>query len=713
MKQKNAITDKRVKLFSIKNKLIVAFTLFAVSILVILCIVSIYLASFFLMKNTENFLQDIVFSSSKILNERSNSIFGKLEAFSNMPAIQEDNISYKEKIKLFKNEIQMQKQRGWINFGICGKDGIMFYTDDKTQNVSQTDWFKSAIKGKYIITEPAMSPEVRTYISIAAIPMHDLQGKISGVICAYLLGDSLSNLISDIIVGETGTAYLISPSGIILGNRRPEILYKSIFTEIAGDEKSDFSIFLKNALLSEVSLVNVSKISNVQHISATSPMRYTGWTLLITAPSAEFISENVTNLINIFILIAFIQLAVAMISGFLLARHIVKPINRVILGLKNISQGEGDLTIKLPEDGADETSLLSSYFNKTIFKLKNSIQKVGQGSYGMEEVGSDLEINMLSVSEFVAEITNSIETLQDRFAEQEQSISATASAIEQIIKTLQSLNENIVRQAYIVEESSASFDKMTLSIGVVGGSIKETRESIMNLSAATNDGRSALTIANEISQKIAEASDSLIETGSVIQNIAGQTNLLAMNAAIEAAHAGESGKGFAVVAAEIRKLAEESSTHGKKISVTLKNVTEEIGKLASSASTAVEKFNFIQGYSGDVGTSIESVVHAMQEQEENGKAIWEMIKEINAMAGEVKNNSTEMLSGGKKIIDATSHLDKLTKILRENMNSIAEQVDLINAATKESLDIAAKNKKSIDELVQEVRKFKTEETEAL
>ncbi len=688
--------------------MITSFAVFAVSILTIVYIVAIYFASVSLLNNTEYFLKELVKSSSKVLDERSQALFGKLEAFSNLPLIQDDTVSYQEKIELFKNEIQMQKQRGWLSFGISGLDGMLYRTDNTVEKVASADWFQSARKGKYIITEPSQSATDRRYIFIVAIPMRDLQGKITGVINATILGDALSNLISDIIVGETGTAYLVSSSGTVLGNRRPEILYKSIYNEIIGSETNAYAQFLKQALASHKSSVNVSEIKGVKYISAVASMRYADWTLLLTAPVSEFMAENVTNLIKTFVIIALCQLIIAIALGVLIARNITRPINHVIDALKNIAQGEGDLTIELPASGKDETSVLSSYFNQTILKLKNSIQKVGADSREMESVGSDLESNMMSVSEVVANITAGIEDLKKRFVEQEESVSGTAAAIEHIIKTLRGLDESIGQQAAMITESSASFDKMSHSIDTVGENVVETREAIRNLSAATNDGRETLAKANEVSQRISDASGDLIEAGAVIENIASQTNLLAMNAAIEAAHAGEAGKGFAVVASEIRKLAEESSAQGKKISITLKNLSAEIKALADSASGAVEKFNIISGYSKGLSSSIEGVVQAMDEQEENGKIIWGIINDVTGVTNEVKSGSGDMLADGEKVVSATKRLDDLTRILRENIENIASQTELINEAAQESLEIAVKNKQSIDGLVLEVGKFKTE-----
>ena len=706
MKQENKNIDKRFKLFSIKNKMVSVFIFFAVSLLAVICIISVYLASFFLMRNTEYFIKELAEGSSKVLNERADSIFKKLDTFSNMPIIQDDSVPYSEKINFFKNEIQMLKQSGWISFGISGLDGVLYNTDGKTEKINNTEWFKSVIKGKYIITEPEMSLTKRKYVSILAIPLRDLQGKIVGTITASILGDSLSNLISDIIVGETGQAYLISPSGIILGSRRPEILYKNFFSEILNSDKTDFSIFLKDALESKKSAVQVSKINGVKHISALSAMRYSGWKLLITAPASEFISENVSNLLNIFIVVALCGILIAVLIGFFTANNIVKPINKVIEVLKNISQGEGDLTVRLPLIGNNEITELSEYFNRTIEKIGNSMQSVGVNSRSMAEIGSDLALNMNRTADSVHEITENINGVKQQALTQATSVTETVATIEQIIKNIKQLNASIENQSESVSRSSASIEQMTANIASITQTLEKTDELIKTLAESTEDGKEIVSKSNRVTQKIAEESGGLLEASSVIEHIASQTNLLAMNAAIEAAHAGEAGKGFAVVADEIRKLAEESSAQGKTITATLKALSGEIDSLSVSSKTAEEKFSLIFSFSEQVKSMSEFLTQSMREQENAGVEILNAIKNINSVTFEVSNGSAEMLRGGEQVAEEMTKLDGLTRKITLSMNEMACSAVQISNAMKEVNEITQKNKISIENLAFEVNKFK-------
>ena len=223
---------------------------------------------------------------------------------------------------------------------------------------------------------------------------------------------------------------------------------------------------------------------------------------------------------------------------------------------------------------------------------------------------------------------------------------------------------------------------------------------------ATAEGKDNVSTANEVTQKIAEESGSLMEASNVIQHIASQTNLLAMNAAIEAAHAGEAGKGFAVVADEIRKLAEESSAQGKTITSTLKNLSGEIEVLAESARTVEGKFNSIFNLAENVKEMSNSIMEAMTEQENGSKEVLIAIRNINTVTQEVKQGSSEMLKGGEGIAQEMNKLDELTRTITDRMNEMASGALQINNAVQEVQGITQKNKASIEGLADEVMKFK-------
>lgn len=211
---------------------------------------------------------------------------------------------------------------------------------------------------------------------------------------------------------------------------------------------------------------------------------------------------------------------------------------------------------------------------------------------------------------------------------------------------------------------------------------------------------------NTVTQKITEESGSLMEASNVIQHIASQTNLLAMNAAIEAAHAGEAGKGFAVVADEIRKLSEDSALQGKTITATLKSLIAEIDTLSDSSKIVEEKFNVIFGLAEQVKSMSDRLTAAMREQEHGSKEILAAIKNINAVTTEVQAGSEEMLRGGEGAAHEMHTLDELTRIITASMNEMAAGAIQINNAVQEVNAMTQKNRESIEKLAAEVGKFK-------
>ena len=247
---------------------------------------------------------------------------------------------------------------------------------------------------------------------------------------------------------------------------------------------------------------------------------------------------------------------------------------------------------------------------------------------------------------------------------------------------------------------------MVSNIASITQTLGRTDDVIKTLASATADGKETITNSSTVTQRIAEESGGLLEASNVIQHIASQTNLLAMNAAIEAAHAGEAGKGFAVVADEIRKLAEESSAQGKTITETLKVLSGEISTLSESAKVADEKFNIIFNLSDQVKNMSQRLMEAMREQENGSREVLAAIRDINTVTNQVNDGSAEMLRGGENVAQEMQKLDELTRIISDSMNEMASGAVQIRNAVTEVNEITQKNKQSIENLSNEVKKFK-------
>ncbi len=408
-----------------------------------------------------------------------------------------------------------------------------------------------------------------------------------------------------------------------------------------------------------------------------------------------------TLIISISTVIAFIVFLAVFMRLF-----VTKAITGSVAALKEISEGTGDLTVRLEERGNDEMAELATYFNRVMEKIQGTVQSVDSSTDAMRHVGDELASNMTETASAVYEISSNIEGVKRQAVSQADSVTQTAAAVEEIIRTISQLDSIIAIQSENVIQSSSSMELMFSKIAQTTSLLEDNEQVIASLSRATDSGQETVGTTNAITQQLTQESGNLLEASSIIQHIASQTNMLAMNAAIEAAHAGEAGMGFAVVADEIRKLAEESSTQGKAITNTLKKLSGDIDQLALAAKTVDQSFSSISSLSAQVISNSDGITAAMHEQRQEVETTLKTIQDLNSITAQIRSGSNEVLQNGNEMAREMRNLDQLTQEISNSMTEMAAGTSQINKAILEVQDITQENKEAIGRLAAEVKKFK-------
>ena len=692
--------------FSIRYKLILIFGLLILASSTTESLLALRTSRKAVSEKVEIQLTDKASDVATIVDGKVNALFQFLEGIARMPQLRDNTLSIKQKLTFLQAESSFNSLIH--DFDFCDMKGNRYTASGTIVSVGDRDWYQAAASGKNSISEPIISRLSGKVVFACATPIYDDNKQIINVLLAVISGTQISEDIKDITIGQTGYCYILGATGTTVAHKNQtlvETMYNLIETSRQDTGLTSTASFLQRAIDTDKNEMGHYTYQNEEFIAASSTMKTTGWTVVIKAPVNEFMG-TVYELRRSMLIIGFAIFIITILIVYFVAQKMTAPIVTVVAALRNIAQGDGDLTVRLPVHGNDEIADMSEYFNETIAKIGASIQSIGVNSDSMKEIGNELASNMTETASAVHEISANIDGVKQQAMTQAASVTETAATIEEILRTIKQLNTSIETQAASVAQSSSSVEEMVANIASIGQTLGKTDDVINNLSTATGDGKAMLVTSNTVTQKIAEESGSLMEASSVIQHIASQTNLLAMNAAIEAAHAGEAGKGFAVVADEIRKLAEDSAMQGKTITATLKTLSVEIETLSASSKTVEEKFNAIFTLAAQVKEMSNRLTEAMREQENGSREVLNAIKNINMVTTEVQAGSEEMLKGGEGVAAEMRKLDDLTRIITDSMNEMASGAVQINNAVQEVNAVTQKNKQSIENLASEVSKFK-------
>jgi methyl-accepting chemotaxis protein len=435
--------------------------------------------------------------------------------------------------------------------------------------------------------------------------------------------------------------------------------------------------------------------------SSTSPWSFAVGTMTST------VMAPVNTMMYITFVIVGVMIAIITLVAMFLSRSLSRPIVKATHTLKDISEGEGDLTKQLVVSSKDEIGDMSVYFNKTLGNIRNLVGIIKYKINALTNTGHELTVNMEKTTAAVDNITSNFEGIKTLDARQQAESAEVNKALDKIKTSIEQQDKLIDEQTERVNASSSAIEQMTANIHSVSQTLAENGKNVDTLTQASELGRTAVQAVVQEIQEIAKDSEGLLEINLVMNKIASQTNLLSMNAAIEAAHAGEAGRGFAVVADEIRKLAESSGEQSKTTSSMLKKIKASIDNITHSSDEVLSRFGAIDTSVKTVSEHEMNIRHAMEEQEAGGKQILDAIGRLKEITVSVQNGSEDMSKTSNDLFRQTGEFIKISN------EAISGMTDIVNGALSEIktavthvTEMSTENNRNFDELRSETEKFR-------
>ena len=538
------------------------------------------------------------------------------------------------------------------------------------------------------------NPELKQTLLFINAPVFDAQHTPIGLVGT---GIDLTEFVNDIYKNYKGgaTLYLFNDMGEITGSQDVKLITdKTTLDKVLGDTGAEI---LNRAKSGDNQFFNVpggvATLTNLPslnwHITAILPLTL-----------ANALSSSTT----ILFLVMMAAIAVILIISFLFITSMLKPMHYMVLTLDKIAE-DWDLTRRLEFKQLDEVGVLAHDFNYMMDNIKNLVATIKYKVEGLNHTSYELSVNMGKTSNAAQQISSNLDSMRNLVIKQEDGVEKAGRAVSDIKTDIDSLKKMIEEQTESVDVSSSAIEEMTANIHSVTQTLAQNSKNVGELTEASENGKVGLQLVAQEIREIAHDSEGLLEINSVMKNIAGQTNLLSMNAAIEAAHAGEAGKGFAVVASEIRKLAESSGDQSKTTAAMLKKIKTSIDNITKSSDEVLTRFGAIDSGVKTVSTHEQNILHAMEEQETGGKQILESISRLRDITASVKKGSDHMAESGKTLVRETDEFIKTGQQAVEGMNDILTGINQINVSISHVNEMSIENNQNFESLKQETGKF--------
>jgi len=661
---------------------------------------------------------------------------------------------------------------GWGRYetiAVVDTTGLSIATNNNTQmDLSDRAYVKDALKGNIVISQPVISKATGNLIIAIAAPVI-VESKTVGVVLATVPTTYIANLMSNAQLGKTGEAYLVnSDSYMITPSRFEEELKKSGLIKTRSELELKIDTFAtQQALAGFDGLSEYKDYRGNEVIGAYHWIPEHQWAVIVEQDTKEAFAA-VTNLRNAIIFLITISLIAIVIISLLVARSISKPIQSMSETALLMSQGKinqnityhsndeigtlansfreminfqismansaeqlsnGDLTAEIRPKS--EEDVLGVAFERMIKNLRDAIGEVASNAANLNQSSAQLAQASDQAGQATSQIATTIQQVARGTSQQTEAATHSAASVEQLRRAIENVSRGAQAQAEAVSKMAALTGSLSSSIQQVAGNANAVSVESNNAATAAREGSTTVadtiegmeTIREKVgfsAKKVQEMGNRSDQIGAIVEtidDIASQTNLLALNAAIEAARAGEHGKGFAVVADEVRKLAERSSAATKEIGSLIRGIQETVAEAVTAMNESAAEVETGTERASKAGTALENILKAAEAVNEQAQLAASAVSQMGSLSNElvaaaddvsaiVEENTAateEMAAGSNEITQA---IDNIASVSEENSAAVEEvsasaeemsaQVEEVTASAMSLSEMADLLQKTVD-----------------
>jgi methyl-accepting chemotaxis protein len=542
------------------------------------------------------------------------------------------------------------------------RGSVFQFSDEryKGRSFAGSDYFRAAMAGKAVTGALVRDDGAAVYLPVAAPVLVPGNDKAIGVLVMHLRIDFLWKVIAGEKIGHSGYAFVTDNTGLIIAHPETAKVLKTNLAQTAGTEAFARRMMAGESGIGRYVFEGIAKTAGFAAVKAA------GWSVGLTMPDREYLATvHRVEAIAIGVTAAALVVSLAILALFV--RGVTRPLVQAVGFAREVS--DGDFTRRLQTRRADEVGLLGDALNGMVERLSAMFVGIRQAS---DRVAASSE-----------QISAGARQLAEGAQSQASTLEETAAGMEELAASVEQVSSNAENQATNAEQSAGNMRSIQLSVGQIVSTLSEVSATAAEAVAAARAGKEGVQEAVSGIRAIAQGSERIGGIITVIGEIADQTNLLALNAAIEAARAGEHGRGFAVVADEVGKLAERSAASAKEIERLIVESTRNVERGVAVSTSILQTMEGIIAGAEKTSTVVSSLAQGIDRQSEALAQMTQATSSIREMSESIRIAASEQTTNSRQVshaIDNVSQITQQTAGAAEQMS--ASTTDLASLASQ-------------------------------